>query len=62
MKEVRAQCLMEVLCVCPNCGYGLDVIDEVGEFMNYYHRARGIEVEVTCEDCNEIFLVTDVDF
>jgi hypothetical protein len=26
------------------------------------HRASGIDVEVTCEDCNRNVLVTDVDF
>lgn len=50
MKEVRANCYVEVLCTCPNCGYGLDVMDEVREVMDDDHRASGIDVEVTCED------------
>jgi len=62
MKETRANCYVEVLCTCPNCGYGLDVLEDVREVMDDDHRASGIDVEVTCEDCNETFLVTDVDF
>jgi hypothetical protein len=45
-----------------HCGYGLDVLEDVREVMDDDHRASGIDVEVTCEDCNETFLVTDVDF
>jgi hypothetical protein len=40
---------------------GLDVLEDVREVMDDDHRASGIDVEVTCEDCNETFLVTDVD-
>ena len=56
MKEVRANCYVEVLCTCHNCGYVLDVMDKVREVMDDDHRASGIDVEVTCEDCNETFL------
>lgn len=62
MKEVRANCYVEILCTCPNCGYGLDVLDDVREVMGDDHRAIGIDIEVKCEDCKETFLITDVDF
>jgi len=39
MKEVRANCYVEVLCTCPNFGYGLDVLDEVRGVMDDDHRA-----------------------
>jgi hypothetical protein len=62
MKEVKASTFIEVLCTCPNCGYGLDIFDEVKDHMEEDHRASGIDVHVTCEDCNETFIVTDIEF
>jgi uncharacterized protein YbaR (Trm112 family) len=64
MRETRANLYIEVLCNCPNCGYGLDVFDNdsIKESLDDDHRASGCDVEITCEDCNETFLVTDIDF
>lgn len=64
MKEVRASTFIEVLCQCPNCGYGLDIFekDNVKESLEEDHRASNCNIEITCEDCNETFLVTDIDF
>jgi len=62
MERVRANCFVEVLCICPRCGYGLDLLDNVRECMDDDHRASNINVEVTCGECKETFLVTDVDF
>jgi uncharacterized protein YbaR (Trm112 family) len=62
MKTVRASCFVEVICICPNCGSGLDVLDNVRDVMDDDHRASNIDVEITCEDCKQAFLITDVDY
>lgn len=64
MKTTRAQLSIEILCQCPNCNYDLDLFDEhrVRESLEDDHRASNCNIEIECENCNETFLLTDVDF
>lgn len=61
-KETTAQFSCEVLCDCPHCGEILDILDDVGELLRSDHTAEGIEVEITCSNCQEDFIVTEVCF
>ena len=64
LKEVRANLHIEVICVCPNCASCLDIfdLDRVKESLGDDHRAADCEIEITCEDCNTPFIITDIDF
>ena len=64
MRETRAQLYIEILCTCPNCDYGLDLFDEhrVRESLDDDHRASNCDIEIKCENCDQKFLLTDVDF
>jgi hypothetical protein len=51
----KSKLLRRSLCTCLIAVTGLDVLEDVREVMDDDHRASGIDVEVTCEDCNETF-------
>ena len=64
MKEVRANTFVEVTCSCPHCDAFLDILDndQVRESLGSDHRAEDCDIEITCSECNQEFIVTDIDF
>lgn len=64
MKSTTAQTLIEILCICPNCGDGLDILyeDNVREELTRQDEfsSSNCNLEITCSECKEVFLVTDI--
>lgn len=61
MKETTATASLEIHCSCPYCEAFLDIRDEVIENLtNGELSAEGIEQEVTCTECDETFIITDI--
>jgi uncharacterized Zn finger protein len=62
MKECKAQTTLEVNCDCPHCDEWLDITDEAREYLDETLRAEEIELQITCEECGEVFIVTDITY
>ncbi len=63
MKEVTAQTNLEVMCSCPYCNAFLDILDndEIRESLSDNDfSAEDCNVEVSCSECDQKFLVTDI--
>lgn len=60
-KETTASTSLDINCNCPYCNAFLDIRDvAIENLTNGELSAEGIEQEVTCEECNETFIVTDI--
>lgn len=64
MKKSIANVFLEIISICPNCGFGMAienddyVIEEMirsGELSS-----SNCDIEINCDGCNETFLVTDI--
>lgn len=64
MKTTTATTLIEVLCDCPYCDELMDIIDrdDVKGSLNDKPRVSNCDIEITCENCQGIFLVTDIEY
>ena len=62
MKKVDATTHIEVVTNCPYCNAFEDVFDDVKESMGYEPRADNCDVEATCSECQEVFIVTNVEY
>jgi metal-sulfur cluster biosynthetic enzyme len=62
MKKINAQCFVEVAATCPYCGALDDILDDVRDVMDDNHRAHNIDKEITCSECNEIYIVENVNY
>ena len=60
--KVQAQTSLEVLVYCPKCGLMQDATDELRESLEDDLRATDIEKEITCDECEEKFLVTEITY
>lgn len=60
-KQITATTSLDINCSCPYCNSFLDIRDEAIENLcNGELSAENIEQEITCKDCGEIFIVTDI--
>lgn len=59
-KSTTAETTLTVTCDCPYCGEYLDVTDPCREVLDETLRAEGIETEITCESCKEVFIITEI--
>ncbi|SFC81601.1 hypothetical protein SAMN05421780_11074 [Flexibacter flexilis DSM 6793] len=62
MKSTTANTSVEVMCNCPICDSYVDILPQVSEILGDDHRAENCDKQVTCPDCNEDFIVTDINF
>ena len=62
MESVRAKFFVEVSSQCPYCDALDEILSNVSEVMNNDHRASNIDVEITCSECKNIYIVTDIDY
>lgn len=60
--KVKAQTSLEVLVHCPKCAAFLDVTEELREELDEHLRADNIDREITCDECDSEFIVTDIHF
>ena len=62
MKSTDAQTYVEVKCCCPYCDKSLDIFDKgrTREVMGSDLRAEKCELEITCPDCNNVFVVNRI--
>lgn len=64
--KTTARTHIEVMCTCPNCNYILDIFDDDivhEEFTrNGAPRAYNCDIEIKCEECEENFVVTNIEF
>lgn len=64
MKKTKADLFIEVCCKCPNCGAYLNIFDfdDVKNALDETHNSINCNLEIDCEECKEIFIVTDILF
>lgn len=62
MKKSDATTYLEILCICPNCGACLDLIDDdwIKESLGGELRADNCDVEVNCDECKKAFIVENI--
>lgn len=62
MESVNAEALVEVLCECPYCGYGMDIMDnsEIYSLIQENLHHSNIDIEITCEECKKEFIVKHI--
>lgn len=62
MKKTDAQTHIEVNCSCPYCERFQDIWDKgtVAELMGFDMVAYNVDIEITCENCDKPFIVTDI--
>lgn len=64
MRTTTATTHVECLCICPNCGSALDIMekDSVREELTRQDEfsSSNCDLEITCNECNKEFLVTDI--
>ena len=61
-KRVDARTSLEVNVHCPYCNHFQDIVDRVKELLDEDLRISGIEKEITCEECGQIFIVDNVQY
>lgn len=64
MKKVVAITSLEVNCNCPNCGNWMNILqeDSVRESLGRDLSAENCNIEITCDECEKDFLVTDIEY
>lgn len=62
MKTANATTFIEICVTCPHCGAHDDKFDELHEHLSNEPRASGINVEVTCSECKENYIVEDINY
>lgn len=66
VQEVSAQTYLEVFVKCPYCSHHQDIAqeDSVGETFSRSGelRAKDLEIEITCFECERDFIVNRIDF
>lgn len=62
MKTTEAETHIEIICYCPYCNDRLDIESNgfITEALGSRHRLDDCEIENTCEECGETFLVTAI--
>ena len=60
MKKTDAQASIEVYCDCPYCEHYQDIFEKVKESLGFELSAYDVNIEITCEECKEQFIVTDI--
>ena len=61
MKETTASTFVEITCECPYCEAYLDIFDNdhVKDSLDGL-RSEKCDLEITCNECSETFIVTDI--
>lgn len=66
MKTATAKIFVEAICMCPNCDFGMDVIEEInksGQLADTIeYGSSSLDLKIVCDGCNETFLVTDINY
>lgn len=63
IKEVSAEVYLTVDVDCPYCDASLDIRSDIGEaWLPNRLDIPKCEIEITCKECKEEFLVTRVDY
>lgn len=64
MKEVYAHSSFEITTDCPYCDGYLDLTEELREALdpNDFLQSKDCDIEIKCPECNEIFLVKEIEF
>jgi uncharacterized Zn finger protein len=62
MKTTEAQTTLEINCNCPYCDAYLDITDESKEYLDETLRTENDEIEIRCEECNDIFIVDKITY
>lgn len=61
-KRTTAETTLEVTVECPYCEECFDCLEDVREELGNDLQAKGIDVEVTCPECKQEFVITEVTF
>lgn len=64
MKKVNASLFIEVLCNCPHCGAIDDIfdLDRTKDVLGQDYRAENCDLEITCSECSETYIVENIHF
>ena len=60
IKKATAEASINIDCHCPYCGMLIDVYDEVHDYLGDDLRASNLKIEITCELCDEVFIIDKV--
>ena len=63
LPKVTARYDLQLECNCPHCGTYIEVIDLVEkEQLGDSFNAINLEVDVTCPDCGEDFIINETEY
>jgi len=63
MEKVHATTFLEITVTCPYCGAYDDKIDELREYLQYGElTAESIDAEVSCSECEQKYIIEQINY